>query len=67
MITDAPSASRRDTLEPFAIVVPLERSVPRRHPLGRTRDLRVPLFVLLGLPAIAGVGALIGCVVTALM
>lgn len=60
-------APRRDTLEPFVVVVPLERSVPERpFLLRRMPDLRVPLFVLVGLPVIAACGAVIGCVLTAL-
>lgn len=54
--------ARRDTLD--AIVIPtevLERSVPKqRYDPGRSPDLTIPLFVLVGLPAIAIVGAVIG-------
>lgn len=61
------NAPRRDTLEPFVVVVPLERSVPKRpFLLRRTPDLRVPLFVLVGLPVIAACGAVIGCLLSSL-
>ena len=58
-----------DLFDGVVIVVPpeehpkdqLRRSVPkRRYDVGRSPDLGVPLFMVLGLPAISVVGAVIG-------